>query len=329
MDFSFIFDLLTRNILGEALWLWLSFLGIVIGLLALDLGIFNKKDHEIGIKESLRMSVFYISIGLLFGLWVWNRNGAADAMDYYTVYVLEKSLSLDNLFVISVIFASFHIPRLYQHRVLFWGIIGVIALRAMMISAGAALVHQYDWVLLIFAAILIYTGVKMMLIKEDGEEDYTQKPYVIFLARHLRVSKHIHGNKFFTRTQHHDRKSNNRIWHATPLFLALCTIEMTDILFAFDSVPAALSITTDIYIVYTANIFAILGLRALFFAMENVIHRFHYLKYALSVVLIFIGSKVYWSHFGEKIDPAVSLSITLGVLACGVLVSLVKTKQKS
>lgn len=326
MDISVVSDFLARDILGEAVWLWTVFLGLVTFFLFLDLGVFNRKDHIIGVKESLGLSAVYIVLGLAFGLWVWRQSGPDEAMDYYTVYLLEKSLSLDNLFVMSVIFASFQIPRQYHHRVLVWGIIGVILLRGGIIATGAALVHSYEWVLFIFAAILIFTGFKMMFIDSEDSEDYTQKSYVKFLARHLRVADHLNGRKFFARMAE-GGDGSRLVWHATPLFLALCTVELTDVLFAFDSVPAALAITTDTYIVFTANIFAILGLRALFFAMEDLLHRFEYLKYSLSVVLIFIGAKVFYAHFFGKIPAGISLSITLGVLALGVIVSLRRTRK--
>lgn len=325
MDLSILPDFLFDQALGEPVWLWTLFLVAVGTILTLDLGLFNKKDHVIGVKESLRLAGVYVVLGLLFGLWVLNRNGHDAGMDYYTVYLLELSLSLDNLFVMSVIFSSFAVPREYQHRLLVWGIIGVIVLRGLMIGTGAALVNSYGWILFLFAAILIYTGFKMMFINTEENEDYTQKGYVKFLAKHLRVSDRIHGRHFFTRTP--GIKGGDAIWHATPLFLALCTIELTDVLFAFDSVPAALAITTDMYVVFTANICAILGLRAMFFAMENLLHRFEYLKYSLSIVLIFIGVKVFYNHLFGKIDPAISLGITVSVLAGGVLISLLRTRR--
>jgi tellurite resistance protein TerC len=324
MDFSFISDFMAHTVLGEPAWLWTLFLASVFTILALDLGVFNRKDHVIGVSESLRLTGVYVVLGLLFGLWVLYRNGSDAGMDYYTIYLLEQSLSLDNLFVMAVIFSSFHVPREYQHRLLVWGIVGVIILRGLMIGTGAALVQSYEWVLFIFAAILIYTGFKMMVIDTEEKDDYTQKPYVRFLAKYLRVSDQIHGRHFFTKI--HGPDHSKPVWYATPLFLALCTIELTDILFAFDSVPAALAITTDMYVVFTANIFAILGLRAMFFAMESLLHRFVYLKYSLSVVLVFIGVKVFYAHFFGKIHPGISLGITLGVLALGVIASLIGTK---
>lgn len=325
MDFTFLPDFLFREALGEPFWLWGLFLGGVGTILSLDLGLFNKKDHVINARESMKLAGVYVALGLLFGLWVLFRNGSDAGMDYYTVYLLELSLSLDNLFVMSVIFSSFAVPREYQHRLLVWGILGVIVLRGIMIGTGAVLVENYGWVLFIFAAILMYTGYKMMFINTEETEDYTQKPYVKFLAKHLRVSDTVHGRHFFTKKPLPG--TTNPVWHATPLFLALCTIELTDVLFAFDSVPAALAITTDMYVVFTANICAILGLRAMFFAMESLLHRFEYLKYSLSIVLIFIGCKVFYNHFFGKLDPAISLGITLSVLAGGVILSLLRTRR--
>lgn len=316
-------QLLQQDFLGEAIWLWALFLSFVFILLFIDLFVLNKKDHVIGLKESLRLTGIYLSLGVVFGLWVLYQNGSEQAADYYTVWLLEQSLSLDNLFVMSVIFASFQIPREYQHRVLVWGILGVILFRGVMIGAGAVLVREYSEVLYLFAVILIITGIKMMFISDNENEDYTQKGYVKWMARHLRIDSVLHGNKFFVRLP---GPAGKALLYATPLFLCLCTIELTDVMFAFDSVPAALAITTDPYIVYTANIFAILGLRAMFFAMEHILHRFEYLKYSLSVVLIFIGLKVFYNGFIGHIPPVLSLVITLGVLAAGVIVSMIKTR---
>jgi tellurite resistance protein TerC len=328
MDRIFSPDFYHQQFLGQEVWLWALFLGFVFTLLFVDLFILNKKDHVIELKESLRLTCIYLSLGLLFGLWVWYQNGSSQAADYYTVWLLEQSLSLDNLFVMSVIFTSFQVPRQYQHRVLFWGIMGVIVMRGIMIGAGAALVQEYAEVLLLFAAILVVTGIKMMFMNSEGSEDYSQKPYVKFLAKHMRIDPHLHGSRFFVRLPDH-RNPNKALTFATPLFLCLCTIELTDVMFAFDSVPAALAITTDPYIVYTANIFAILGLRAMFFAMEHVLHRFEYLKYSLSIVLVFIGLKVFYVHFsGNHIPAAVSLGITLGVLAMGVVISMLRTRNE-
>ncbi len=322
-------DFLFQPFLGQAIWIWMMVLGFVGTVLVLDLGVFNRKDHVIEMKESLKLASIYISLGLSFGLWVWYRNGADSALDYYTVYIIEQTLSLDNLFVMSVIFSSFAVPREYQHRLLVWGIIGVVILRGITIAAGAALVQQYDWILLVFAAILFYTGFKLFFVAgEEHKEDYTQKGYVKFMAKHLRVSDRIDGNHFFTRIVPAGSKTGKAVLYATPLFLALITIELTDLLFAFDSVPAALAITTDAYIVFTANIFAILGLRAIFFAMEHIIHRFVYLKYSLAILLMFISGKVFYTQVvGHHVPAAVSLGLTVLILGGGIVVSLLRTDK--
>jgi tellurite resistance protein TerC len=326
MDLSVLTNFLYQDFFGQQIWLWAIFLGFVFTLLFVDLFVLNKKDHIIELQESLRLSAIYISLGLLFGLWVWYQDGAAQAADYYTVWLLEESLSMDNLFVMSVIFSSFAIPRQYQHRVLLWGILGVIVLRGIMIGAGAALVAEYSEVLLLFAVILIVTGIKLMKTGTEEKEDYKEKGYVKFLARHMRVDDQLHGNRFFVRLL--DPKGSGRmVLYATPLFLTLCVIELTDVMFAFDSVPAALAVTTDPYIVYTANIFAILGLRAMFFAIEHIIHRFEYLKYSLSIVLIFIGLKVFYNEYIGHIPGYVSLVVTISVLALGVVISMMRTKN--
>ncbi len=310
---------------------WAMFLAIVPILLFIDIKLFGKgKDNVIGFKHSIYLSLFYIAAALAFGLLVWKDLGADSAMDYYTVYVLEKSLSLDNLFVMSVIFSAFAIPRQYQHRVLIWGIIGVIVLRGIMIGAGSALVHNFDWVLYVFAAILIYTGIKMVFIDDNDDfGDFEEKPLVIFLKKHFAFTSKIHGNKFFVRKDEcldNEKRDGKAKYIATPLFLALIVIEISDVIFAVDSIPAALSVTTDTYIVFTSNIFAVLGLRALFFAVENIITRFELMKYAISAVLIFIGAKVFYSGFFGHISPSTSLTVTLTILAAGFVFSMIKTR---
>lgn len=308
-------------------WMWAVFFVVVPVLLALDLFVFSKKDHVIELEESLKMSGFYIAIGLLFGFYVWYALGEEHAIDYYTAYVIEKSLSLDNLFVISVIFTTCAVPKEYQHRVLIWGIIGVIVLRGIMIGAGAALVHNFHWVLFIFAGILIVTGIKMLLMKEHDEDiDFEKKPSILFLKKHLRFTSKLHGHNFWVR--HENPETGHMALYATPLFLALVIVELTDVMFAFDSIPAVLAITTEPYVVYTSNIFAILGLRALFFAVENLINRFILMKYALSIVLIFIGGKVFYNEWIGHISPAISLAITLFVLLGGMVFSVLITSQR-
>lgn len=318
-------DFLLLGFLGKPVWMWLVFIAIVIALLALDLGVLHRKQREIGVGESLALSAGYITLGVTFGGWVWWYMGEASGLAYLTGFVIEKSLAMDNVFVIAMIFTFFAVPRHYQHRVLFWGVIGVIVLRAIMIGVGAALVEQASWVLYVFAAFLIVTGIKMWLMA-DKEYDVASSGALKFLKRRLRVTDDLHGQSFFVRGT--DPKSGKLVWFATPLFLAFAMIEIVDLVFAVDSVPAIFAITTDPFIVYTSNIFAILGLRALYFALAAMVHRFQYLKYALAVLLVFIGSKVFVADaLGlAKIPPSVSLSITFAILAAGVGWSLWATR---
>ncbi|WP_429941454.1 TerC family protein [Achromobacter xylosoxidans] len=315
---------LQADFAGTPTWSWLLFIGIVISLLVFDLGVLHKEDREIGVRESLLLSAGYISAALLFGGWVWWQMGPASGMAYYTGFLIEKSLSLDNVFVIALIFSFFAIPRQFQHRVLFWGILGVIVLRAIMIGLGAALVSNFGWLMYLFGAFLVFTGIKMWMIA-DQEPDIATNPILKFLKRRMRVTDGLRGNAFWVREP--DAATGKTVRWATPLFLALVLIEFVDLLFAVDSVPAIFAITTDPFIVYTSNIFAILGLRALYFALAAMIHRFHYLKYALSLVLVFIGTKIFLVGFIGKIPAVVSLSVTFGLIGGGVLFSLWKTRS--
>ncbi|TDT93467.1 tellurite resistance protein TerC [Azorhizobium sp. AG788] len=317
-------SLLAMEVIGKPAWLWASFLAIVFLLLAFDLGVLHKDDKEIGIAESLKLSAFYIAVAVAFGGWIWLSMGAEASLQYFTGYAIEKALSIDNVFVISMIFGYFAIPRAYQYRALVWGIIAVLVLRGIMIGVGAALVQEYDWVLLLFGAFLVVTGLKM-LFTGGGESDVTDNAAIRFLSRRMRVTPELHGQRFFVRRPH--PVTGRVVLWATPLFLALVVINVADLVFAVDSVPAIFAITTDTYIVFTANIMAVLGLRALYFALAAMVHRFEYLKYALAGVLVFIGIKIFWSHFFGKLDPAISLSVTLAMIAGGVLFSLWKTRQ--
>jgi tellurite resistance protein TerC len=316
-------DILFALWLGKPIWMWASFIALVILLLAFDLGVLNKQDKELGIAESLKLSVFYIAIAVVFGAWIWWYMGPTSGMQYFTGYAIEKALSIDNVFVISLIFGYFAIPRRYQYRALVWGILAVIVLRGIMIGIGAAIVEQYSWVLYIFGAFLIATGIKMLVMPES-DPDMAKNPVVKFFSKRMRVSQELHGEKFFVRQP--DPATGKVVLFATPLFLALVVINIADLIFAVDSVPAIFAITTDTFIVYTANIMAILGLRALYFALAAMVHRFEYLKYALAVVLVFIGLKIFWNEIVGKMDPAISLSVTLGLIAAGVIYSLWKTR---
>jgi tellurite resistance protein TerC len=340
-------ELLNGLWLGMPVWIWLAFMGVVLAILAFDLGILHKDSHEIGVAESLKMSGLYIGLGLLWAVavyYIYLSYANAGALDpqiaaaatpedrawtavklYMTGYLVEKTLAMDNVFIISMIFTYFAVPRQYQHRVLFWGILGVIVLRAVMIGLGAALVMQFAWVMYFFAVVLIATGVKM-LVMMDKKPDIENNPVVKFLKKHLRVTPQLHGQAFTVKLP--DPKTGRLAVFATPLLLCLILVEVADLVFAIDSVPAIFAITPDAFIVYTSNIFAILGLRALYFALDAVVHRFHYLKIALALVLIFIGAKIFVGDwlFDGKVPASLSLGVTAALLIGGVLYSLWKTR---
>ena len=320
-------DFLMIDWLGKPAWLWLMFIGIVAVLLTIDLGVLHRKQREIGVQESLILSAVYIGLGVAFGGWVWWYMGETAGMNYLTGFVIEKSLAMDNVFVIAMIFTYFAVPRLYQHRVLFWGILGVIVLRGIMIGLGATIVAQFGWVLYIFAAFLIFTGIKMWLMA-DKQYDVGSSPVLVWVRKRFNVTDELHGERFWVKQP--DPKTGKPAWFMTPLFLALIMVEIVDVVFAVDSVPAIFAITTDPFIVYTSNIFAILGLRALYFALAAMVHRFHYLKYALAVLLVFIGSKIFVADLLGlgKIPPAISLGITFAILAVGIVWSLWKTRNQ-
>lgn len=312
-------DFLSIVIFTKPLWLWLVFSAVVAGLLVIDLGLWHRTAREIGVRESLANSSLFIGVGLLFSMFVGWALGATHAGEYLNGYIVEQTLSLDNIFVISMIFAFLGIPRVYQHRVLFWGIVGAIVLRGIMIILGAALLARFEWILYVFAAFLVFTGLKMLFTR--GEETSVEKsPVLGFLRNHFKITPGLHGQKFFLR-------SAGKVF-LTPLFVGLVMVEFADVIFAVDSVPAIFAITTDPYIVLTSNIFAIMGLRSLFFSLSAMVARFKYLKVALSWVLIFIGVKVFAKPFGVEVPAAVSLGGTLGLLAWGVLWSLWKTRRE-
>ncbi len=324
-------DILMSLWMGHPLWMWASFLTLVLVLLFIDLKVLHRehgeKGHVISAKESIYATCGYAFLATLFGGWVWYELGSARALEFYTGYVVELSLSMDNVFVIAMILGYFKIPRQYQHRVLFWGILGVLLLRGIMIGVGAAVVQNFHEILYLFAAFLIFTGVKMLLSKEESEADLANNPVFAFLKKYGRVTNKLHGNHFFVKLK--DANTGRMAYYMTPLMVALILVELADVLFAVDSVPAIFAITTDPFIVFTSNIFAILGLRSLYFALSAMMERFAYLKYALSILLIFIGSKMFIADMLglAKIPPAVSLSITLAILTTGVVYSLIKTRK--
>jgi tellurite resistance protein TerC len=318
-------DFLWLEFLGQPAWLWAMFIAIVLALLTFDLGVLHREQREIGVRESMVMSAGYMAIACVFGAWVWWYLGSESGLEFFTGYLIEWSLSLDNIFVISLIFTYFAVPRKYQHRVLFWGIIGVIVFRAILIGVGAALVSNFSWILYVFGAFLVFTGVKMLVASSHGMK-VEDNPLIGFLRRRLNVTDKLHGDRFWVRLPHPTDATRNILW-ATPLFLCLALVEIVDLVFAVDSVPAIFAITTDPFIVYTSNIFAILGLRSLYFALAAMMHRFQYLKYALALVLVFIGCKVFLVGIVGKFPPELSLSVTFGLIIGGIVVSLIKTRR--
>ncbi|MDP4025635.1 TerC family protein [Methylobacterium sp. NEAU 140] len=320
-------DLLTIEWLGKPLWMWLGFHVLIAALLAFDLGLLHRdKEHEIGVRESLGLTGFYLALGLAFGGWVWWYLGPQAGEEYVTGLVVEKSLSMDNVFVIAMILTALGIPRVAQHRVLLWGILAALVLRGLMIGLGAALVHQVHWVLSLFAAFLIYAGLKIFFSGPEEESDFSDSASVRWMRKTFRITPELHGQSFAVRLP--DPKTGRRVLWFTPLALALVLVNGADVIFAVDSVPAIFAITTDTFVVYTSNIFAILGLRALYFALAAMVDRFAYLKTALALILIFIGAKIVVADtFGLlHVPPWVSLVVTLALLAFGVVYSLWRTR---
>ena len=310
--------LLEHHLVLPAYGQWIIFGIIVFALLFLDLFVFHRHAEEPRLKETFWACVFYIAIAIVFGFFVIYERGTETGMLYFTGFLVEKSLSLDNIFIMSVIFSSLKIERKYQHRVLFWGILGAIVMRGVLIGVGEVLISNFHWVLYIFSAFLIYTGVKMALHKEDEQGKLEDSRLFRVVSKFFHVTPKIRGEHFFV-------KENGR-HYITPLFFALIIIETMDIIFALDSIPAIFLITQDLFVVYTSNIFAILGLRALYFLLAAAVYKFVYLKPALSVILIFIGAKIFLPYIGIKIEAWQSLSVTFGLLFIGIAASLIRPK---
>lgn len=298
--------------------MWTIFGGLVVVMMALDLAVFHRRSHEIGFKEAALWSLVWIGLALAFAGVVAHFRDRHAALEFLTGYVIEESLSVDNLFVFLLIFAYFKVPAQYQHGVLFWGILGAMAFRAVFILLGVALITKFGWVIYVFGAILIYSGIKMAT-SEDKEIEPEKNPVVKLFRRFMPVTTEYDGSKFFV-------MRDGRRW-ATPLLLVLVVVETTDLIFAVDSIPAVLAITQDKFIVYTSNIFAIMGLRALYFALKGTMDMFHHLHYGLCVILIFIGVKMCGSHFFH-ISTGVALAVVGGVLALSVVASLVWPAKK-
>ncbi len=311
---------------------WGIFIVLVFGLLALDLGVFHKENHKVSMKESLKWTSVWVSLALLFGLavyWIYevnwfdiNKLGTAPGkamLDYYTGYLIEESLSLDNIFVIALVFKFFKIEPKFQHNILFWGIIGAVVFRLIMILIGAAFVRNFEWATYIFGGILVYSALKMIFEKEEAE-DFKENFAIRILTKFIKIDWTIKDGRYFI------RKNGKRV--ATGFFAALIVVEFSDIIFAVDSIPAIFSITTDPFIVFTSNIFAILGLRNLYFFLAGMMDKFHYMKYALIAVLLFVGIKMLIVQF-VHIPTSISLFAILGFLVSGVLFSVYKARHES
>jgi len=297
---------------------WIGFNVFVLIMLALDLGVFNRKSHEVSVKEALIWSAVWIGMALLFNVFVYFNMGKEKALEFLTGYLLEKSLSVDNIFVFVIVFTMFGIPAMYQHKILFWGIFGAIVMRIILIFSGIALIAKFHWLVYVFGGFLVITGIKMVFGKEK-KSDPSNNIGVRIFRKLFPVKDEIEDGKFFV-------KENGRT-HATRLFLTLIVIEVTDLVFAIDSIPAILAITNDAFIVYTSNLFAILGLRSLYFALAGIIHRFKYLKHGLSIVLVFVGIKMIVSEF-YKIPVVISLLVIVTVLTVSIVVSLLPDKKE-
>ena len=298
----------------DQLWLWLGFNAFVVGMLAVDLFVFHREAHEVRAREAAAWSVVWIALALVFGAGVYRFMGPQAGLEYFTGYLIEKALSVDNIFVFVLIFGFFRVPSQYQHRVLFWGILGALLMRGVMIAAGAYLIHQFHWVIYLFGAFLVFTGVRMVL---HAEHDVDLDSNIVnrVVRRLVPVATEYHGQQFFIRDQGHGSRLV-----ATPLFIVLVLVETTDLIFAVDSIPAIFAVTQEPFIVYSSNIFAILGLRALYFLLADVIHRFHYLKIGLSVVLVFVGLKMLAADV-YKVPIGVSLGIIAFVLGVSMAAS--------
>lgn len=298
---------------------WIGFIAFVILLLALDLGVFHRKSHEVKIKEALIWSAVWISLAFIFNYGIYLYLGKEKALEFLTGYLIEKSLSVDNLFVFIMLFSFFNVQPKYQHKVLFWGIIGALVMRAIFIFAGVAIISKFHWVIYIFGVFLVFTGIKMLFHK-DEEVAPDKNPMVRLFKKFFPVTDQMHGGKFFV-------KINARTV-ATPLFIVLLIVEFTDLIFAVDSIPAILAISNDTFIIFTSNVFAILGLRALYFALAGITKYFHYLKYGLSAILVFVGTKMVIVDF-YKIPITVSLLTIMGILALSIIVSMIFPQKEN
>jgi len=299
-------------------WWWIAFNAMVLALLALDLGVFNRKAHAVTVREALGWSAVWIALAIGFGLWIGSAIGRQSMLEFYAGYLVEQALSVDNLFVFILIFGYFGIPSELQHRVLFWGIIGALFMRGAMIGAGAVLIAQFHWIIYVFGAFLVFTGAKMAF-GGDSEIEPESNPVIRLLRRFLPITTTFHGERFFVR-ERIDGTAARLV--ATPLFVVLALVETTDVVFAVDSIPAIFGVTRNPFLVFTSNVFAILGLRSMYFVLAGVIGKFHLLKYGLALVLVFVGTKMLVSELWS-VGIGVSLGVVGALLAGSALLSLV------
>jgi len=301
----------------ETVYFWVGFNLFVLLMLALDLGVFNRKAHVISVKEALTWSFVWIALALLFNIGILYWFGSQKALEFFTGYLIEKSLSVDNIFVFILVFSYFKVPALYQHKVLFWGVLGALIMRAIFIFAGLALIEQFHWIIYVFGAFLVFTGFKM-ISQKDKEIHPEKNPVLKFVKRFIRIKPEYHEDKFFIREK--------GMTYATPMFVVLIFIETTDLIFAVDSIPAILAISTDPFIVYSSNVFAILGLRSLYFALAGIIEKFRYLSYGLAVILMFVGLKMMITDI-YKIPILISLAVISFILLLSVAASIWQGKK--
>ena len=301
------------------LYFWIAFNAFIILMLALDLGVFQKKDHVITVKESLRWIALWVSLAMLFNGFVYYWKGSEKALEFFTGYLIEMSLSVDNLFVFIIIFSYFNVPKKYEHRVLFWGILVALVLRGIFIVAGVAMFNAFHWMVYLFGAILVYTGIKMLFYDDHSNKDLSKNTTVRLCRKIFPLTEEYHGQRFFLRI-------NGKLFF-TPLFLVLMVINITDVVFAVDSIPAVLAISNDAFIVYTSNIFAILGLRSIYFALSGMIHLFRFLKYGLALILTFVGIKMLIAAYYD-IPTGFALALVLSILALSMITSIVFKEKK-
>ncbi|HEX6368713.1 MAG TPA: TerC family protein [Longimicrobium sp.] len=300
--------------MADSIWLWVGFNALVLVMLALDLGVFHRKAHVVSLREASAWTAVWVSLALLFNAGIWYFAGPQPALQFLTGYLVEKSLAVDNIFVIALVFSYFAVPAAYQHRVLFWGILGALVMRGAFIAAGAYVLHQWHWVIYVFGGILLLTGIKLALRKDEAI-DPEHNPVVRLARRWLPLTQRYDGQRFWT------MENGRRV--ATPLFLVLLLVEFTDLVFAIDSIPAIFAITTDPFIVYTSNVMAILGLRSMYFLLAGVVHKFVYLKFGLSLVLVFVGAKMMLIDV-FKVPTAVSLAVIATVIGGSIALSLLR-----